>query len=109
MDDPSDKKMSESEPLRINASIAIKETGGPGGVAEMNRETIGDRFNRIGSDLREDGTVKPGAFNCWRCCSICDGVGIGSTVWDADGLLILCFCVCNVGEMCCEILADIAQ
>ena len=109
MDDPSDKKMSENEPLRINASIGIQETGGPGGVAEMNRETIGDRFRRIGSDTREDGTVKADACNCYRCCSICDGVGIGGTVWDADGLCILCLCFCNVGEMCFEVLAECLQ
>lgn len=108
-DDPSKTTMTEQEPLRINTSIGIQESGGPGGMNEMRRETIGEKFQRIGADTNDDGTVKADCFNCWRCCAICDAVGIGNTVWDADGLCVLCLFACNIGEACCEVLAECAQ
>ena len=79
----------QAQPLKVNATIQMKETGGPSPQQMMRR---------IGTQ-REDGTEEARFINCWRCCSTCDAIGVGNVVWDSDGIMILCLCTLNLVEM----------
>lgn len=68
--------MTEQQPLKVNTSIGLQESGGPAGM-DMERD--------IGSMI-ENGKAKPILFNLYRCCGLCDD----APCWDDACPWLLC-------------------